>query len=514
MISSFLHRIWLLSIKKLSRRDQRAQTETHLSGPPSDSVPPDSTALIWRLINRIFGHKLGTMLWIVIALILLVITPARDLILPAIKIIVASISERLPIPKALPGRYTVAVAHLNNDPDGKYEALILEDLQTIKWVDTLQVNRTIPLEPNRFHESPTGRFDIAKVHQYLKDSGAQILVWGSVLRSDQSSVPDLLLSPSDASDVREGRFRLREDLNLPDLFWSELADLLYVEVATQFINSLHHEIEAENIIKLAVTRLQRLLNDSQQQPGWSEKTRANFRYLIAQMFGMLGFTTGKAEYYTEDIVICNTLLEVYQHRPNDLDRIDYLQEKADAETRLAETDQGDAAVDMLSRAIVGLRLALESIDSATKAAAKESPPPVGFDIDGFIASGRASILEKLGRALESLGKLTSDVSKVRDAAIDYRNALKDCIRGKDAVLFAITMAEFGRALAQLGEKEGRTDYLVSAAGAFRMSAKVFGGLGAPFMTDEANSQLAVVLIESVGESLVRPARAICGRPLM
>jgi hypothetical protein len=321
---------------------------------------------------------------------------------------------------------------------------------------------------------------------------------GSVLRSDQSSVPDLMLTSSDATEAFEGRFRLKEDLDLPSLFWNDLGDLLDVEVAAQFMNSLNHGQMPEKVIKPFVARVQRLLSDSQKQPGLSEKASENLRYLLAQAFGLLGFATEKTEYDRQDIAICDALIEAYQHRPNDVDRIDYLEERTNAEIQLAQVEHRDVAVDLLNRAIADLRLDLESIDSSVKTEAKEIPPPPTFDLDGFIASKRVAVLEKSGIALEILGNLTSDDAKVRNSAVDYQEAAQACYRGKSAPMLALSMFDLGRVLNQLGEKERRTDYLVSAANAFRQSAKVFSRLGIPAMTDRANKALAAILI-SLGE---------------
>jgi len=91
-----------------------------------------------------------------------------------------------------------------------------------------------------------------------------------------------------------------------------------------------------------------------------------------------------------------------------------------AEIQLAAVEHGNVAIDSLTRSISDLRLALESVDNATAAEAKALPPPPGFDLDGFIASKRGSLLEKLGLALESLGNATSDDSKLRIAAINFQ----------------------------------------------------------------------------------------------
>src|SRR5271156_3079031 len=50
-----------------------------------------------------------------------------------------------PIPTANTGSFTVAVAQLDDDDDGRVERLVVEDLREIGWIRVLQIHRRIDL---------------------------------------------------------------------------------------------------------------------------------------------------------------------------------------------------------------------------------------------------------------------------------------------------------------------------------------------------------------------------------
>jgi len=423
----------------------------------------------------------------------------RDEVRPLISDASSWISAKLPMPKARPGTFTVAVAQLNNDPDGKYTSLIVQDLQTVRGIDILPLNRTIPLEPNRFHQSASSRPDISKAHLYLKESGAQVLVWGSVLRSDQRTVPDLLLTPNGNVYVREGRYSLTDDLNLPIVFWGQLAEALEVALTSVYVASVTQNGLTENVVRSFVKRVDTLLRDTDGQQGWSQQTRDDMRYLIATTYGDLGFEAGKAEYNKKDIALCDNLLKSYQHKAHDERWLFISNQRATAELQLAASERGERASALLIDSISNFRSDLGSVDSAVREQVKETPPPLTFNIDREILSEKAEILANLGSALYALGTLIPDIAQLHEAAKANREAAKDCVLTDDAPGFVAVMVNLGGVLKSLSDRGEGASYFSAANLAYQNAINVANRLGWADVASMAESDDADVLV-SLGKS--------------
>ena len=382
------------------------------------------------------------------------------------------ISQLEPLPKAQSGTFTVAIAELDNDPDGKYQILITEDLQSITWINTLKLSRAISVDPNRFRD-PKHRYDIAKAHILLKQTGAQILLWGSVLRTDQSSVPDLLMTSDESGQAVEGRFIFVRDLNLPEVFWDQLADLLYVEVMGRFWASAGQHGLREADIQSLQARLQRLLRDTKDQPGWNVETRENVQLTIAQMYRLLVFVTNKAEYYKDDLAICNTLLSSDKTSHFDARWLAILEEKALAQTGLAEHGDNQAKQELLNAAVSNFRLLYSSFDEVVNNELKRRRPLPDVDVHTGVTSHKADIQKYLGEALEQLEMLQHDNPLLHQSAIAYKQAAELSYKANDAFEYAYVMLDLGKVLLKLDIQLPAGGYLALAERAFRNSAAVF-----------------------------------------
>ena len=126
---------------------------------------------------------------------------------------------------------------MDNDTDDTIEHLILVDLQEIKWIRVLKIHRTVSL-------NETDRQSIADGHatalELLKQSGAQILVWGRVLGDGNHKVPELFISAvSDpAVGLKHDRYSFDELYHLPRIFWQQLASVLDLVVVNQSVRLL------------------------------------------------------------------------------------------------------------------------------------------------------------------------------------------------------------------------------------------------------------------------------------
>ena len=78
---------------------------------------------------------------------------------------------------------------------------------------------------------------LSKVRQYLRETGADVLIWGQVIRHGDRSVPKLYLEHASAREetrlVHQGRYALTEwTLELPEVFWSDLRTILELKIAS------------------------------------------------------------------------------------------------------------------------------------------------------------------------------------------------------------------------------------------------------------------------------------------
>lgn len=70
--------------------------------------------------------------------------------------------------------------------------------------------------------------------RYLQESGASVLIWGSVLDREKRNAKLFLTTSSEQQKGREGKQYPQEigtTLRLPDVFWSDLAQVLRLAIA-------------------------------------------------------------------------------------------------------------------------------------------------------------------------------------------------------------------------------------------------------------------------------------------
>ncbi|KVT55750.1 hypothetical protein WK55_19000 [Burkholderia ubonensis] len=96
--------------------------------------------------------------------------------LPPIEHLMARLSEN-PLPKAVPGKFNVAIAHLEGDSGNReMERDIRESLAEFKGVVTLSFGRTIVSEHHNSEQDEAEGH--ARARSLLMASGADALIWG------------------------------------------------------------------------------------------------------------------------------------------------------------------------------------------------------------------------------------------------------------------------------------------------------------------------------------------------
>src|ERR1022692_3258152 len=175
----------------------------------------------------------------------------------------------------------VLVAHLGDDTDDT-QHLILVELQEIKWIRVLKIHRTVSLNDTDGQSIADGH---ATALKFLKESGAQILVWGRILDDGNHKVPELFISavPDSATGLKHGRYPFDELQHLPPVFWQQLASILDLVVVSQSVRLLSdNNPDMAHALPPSLARVKGLLLDTQREPHpWDKRTRVDVQKALA-----------------------------------------------------------------------------------------------------------------------------------------------------------------------------------------------------------------------------------------
>lgn len=167
---------------------------------------------------------------------------------PWISEFVVWFSERT-LPRAIPGKFTIAVAHLSKDNNAEFEDLIVQALSDFDGIQVLRFDRTIVLNSSSLDSAIEGGHKRAR--GLLRVSGADVLIWGTVIGAGQKKLPKLYWTTAQMGALRtSGRYVPTEDLNLPELFWKDLKSVMVLLIATAHVDlmSLQGHFVADKLL--------------------------------------------------------------------------------------------------------------------------------------------------------------------------------------------------------------------------------------------------------------------------
>jgi len=332
--------------------------------------------------------------------------------------------NRWPIPRADPDRFCVIVAQLENDAKGEHHRLIVEALKEFKGVKTFPLNWAIPVEDRDPEVAEKRGHDTAR--GYLKESGASVVIWGTVLHMGSDSILKLYWTVSYEAEREPQRHdspRVETQFQLPELFWSELSDILRLLVessAAEFETAQGHYV-ADRLHPF-ISRVRALLNASEGRPEWDDGARGRTRVVLANGLALFGEQSGKTE--------------------------------------------------PLIEAVAAYRQALEELT-------RERVP-----LDWAMTQNN------LGAALRSLGERESGTSRLEEAVAAFREALKERTRERVPLAWGKTQTNLGGTLSRLGERESGTESLQQAVAAYKSALEVFESAQAGYYIEMTKANLA------------------------
>lgn len=403
--------------------------------------------------------------------------------------------EQESIPLAEPTKFSIAVSHLQGDLEGNpHERLVVEALKEVYGIEILRFDRTIDLE-----DSPPQQSEEAghkRAQEYLQESGADILIWGSVLSAGEKAILKLHWTINGKPLEGWRRYQPTENLNLPELFWGDLSTLLIFLVAAHHEEYKHGSFVVDNA-SAQIPKVRKLLEDKGHS--WKTEFRLVLKLLLALSLSIVGEQANTSDSLREAAQVYRdalkeislaqnpqlwswiqnnlglALLQLSGHKTGTKevsDAIAAFQEALQARKRdrvplewartqsnLAHATQtlgertGDAK--QIEDATKMLRLALE-IQNQQNA-----------------HSDWASTQNRLAAALLHLGEHQNQIERIKEAEQAVREALKEWTPGSVSRMWAGAQINLGNILQALGTRLGDTKRLQEAAEAYQAAQRYF-----------------------------------------
>ncbi|MEO6165422.1 MAG: hypothetical protein ABIP88_14925, partial [Candidatus Binatia bacterium] len=178
-----------------------------------DKNSPDISKIImnwiWRKVGMcgLYAIFLLGVLW--------TIWSQRDnvLSLPVVRNVVKSFSQE-PIPRADPKRFSIAVVHLEGDDSLlNSERLIIEAMNEVGGIQVLEIDRKINVRARPREDAV--KEGHGQAQEYLRESGADVLIWGTVLSAGGQTVLKLYWTISADQFAKWQRYQPTGNLSLP-----------------------------------------------------------------------------------------------------------------------------------------------------------------------------------------------------------------------------------------------------------------------------------------------------------
>jgi hypothetical protein len=228
--------------------------------------------------------------------------------LPGIAHIGDVIAHHRPLPTPDKSKLSIGIVHLNGDDDGRFANDIVEDLNDIPPVQVTTIDRIIETrDPNE------GR---KRVHDLLRESGFDVIIWGTILKGAGDKAVTKLYWTTSAdragSELAPTRIAFDDDrLQLPPVAWRYFNTVLGLVVTTSAAQLLGHAEGHYIVDKLApfIERTRSLVDGVSQM---DSATSAELSRLLGDALTTVGEQSGKNADLVEAILRYRTTLSSYR----------------------------------------------------------------------------------------------------------------------------------------------------------------------------------------------------------
>ena len=347
-------------------------------------------------------------------------------------------------------RLTIAIAHLEKDTNGQQETLLRDELANgFEGADTKGIDRTIAV-PDAETDQAALEKATEEAHHLLRESGADVLLWGRVLGSGDRPQMRLYWTPAHAMDGPKStdRYQITETLALPPLFWNDLRQVLGLLVQSR-LAALADELNgryAADRLALLIDQVRKLLQAP--QGSWPAETEAGVRFAFAGALQTYGEQAGHNGALSESAASYRQVLSAWTR------------DRVPLNWAVTQNNLGNALEGLGERESGTVRLQ-EAVDAYRLALQERTRDRVPLEWAGT--------QNNLGNALARLGERESGTARLQEAVDAYRLALLEWTRDRVPLDWATTQNNLGAALGRLGERESGTARLQEAVDAFRLA---------------------------------------------
>ncbi|HET6378379.1 MAG TPA: hypothetical protein VFG05_08770 [Methylocella sp.] len=211
-----------------------------------------------------------------------------------------------PVNPAPAGRLTLAIAQLGHDKDREHEILLRDELRQLEGVETIAIGRPIDAEEQSKSNAEK------EVRELLQQSGADALIWGSVVNLGGRSAMRLYWTPSRhvPGAASTGKYLPQtETLELPAEFWNDLKQILGLLAQSRLA-----ELTFGQQGHYVADRLAPLIGQVRQlaaskRGDWTAETLAGVQSSLAVALAIYGEQSGKSAPLDEAAALFRNVLD-------------------------------------------------------------------------------------------------------------------------------------------------------------------------------------------------------------